>query len=119
MACEHKNCSTEENDWLPYEMDGFNFGLKPHPYCIHCGTVKNISQDRAKRIGYYVNIISKMEKSLRNLTKVQFRLIVKDLEKIDGFEDAYWMTGSCQKRIFINIVKKYCNISQDFIASFM
>lgn len=70
-------------------------------------------------MGHYINIISRMGESSKCITKVQSRLIIKELESIDGFEDAYWLTESSQKRIFIGTVKKYCNISEQFIASFL
>ena len=66
---------------LPYEFVGRSKGLKPHPYCIHCGVVKNISPDRAKPLGYYVNELAKMP-----ITKLQMRLIIKELEAL-GFDD--------------------------------
>ncbi|GFO95928.1 nucleoside-diphosphate-sugar epimerase [groundwater metagenome] len=46
-------------------------GLKSHPYCIQCGMIKNISSDRERPLGYYMNILSHLR-----ITKVQTRLIV-------------------------------------------
>ena len=104
--CKHESCGAVERVWLPYESEGRNRGLKPHPYCIHCGVVKNISSDRAKPMGYYMNILAKMP-----ITKVQMRLIIRDLENMD-FDDAYSMRGSRQEKVFSSVVQKYCNVSQ-------
>ncbi|MGB3459465.1 MAG: hypothetical protein WBB08_09285 [Halobacteriota archaeon] len=70
---KHESCGVTENIWLPYKYEGRSRGLKPHPYCIHCGRVKNISPDRAKPRGYYTSRLARM-----SITKVQMRLIVKE-----------------------------------------
>nr|CBH37228.1 hypothetical protein BSM_07050 [uncultured archaeon] len=99
---KHESCGVTENIWLPYKYEGRSRGLKPHPYCIHCGVVKNISTDRAKPMGYYTNMLARM-----SITKVQLRLIVKKLERI-GFDDTYSLTRSDQEKVFNQVVQKYC-----------
>jgi len=100
--CNHTSCGAAEKVWLPNESAGQVNGLKAHPYCIHCGVVKNISSNKAKPLGYYTNVLARMP-----LTKVQMRLMIKELENM-GFEDAYSMTKSAQDNVFISIVQKYC-----------
>ena len=119
MNCVHESCGNADKVWLPFEMNGLNKGLKLHPYCVRCGIVKNISSDRARRIGYYVNTLARLGRRTGGITKVQMRLIVKELEGSDGFEDSYSMTGHTQKDIFINAVKKYCNLSEHLISSML
>jgi hypothetical protein len=102
--CKHKSCGVAEKLWLPYEFEGRFVGLKPHPYCIHCGIVKNISLDRAKSVGYYVNRLARM-----CITKAQMRIIIKELENMN-FDDAYSMTKSAQDKVFISVVQKYCKV---------
>ena len=120
MVCDHKNCNSVENDWLEYVSDGKEHDLRSHPHCVYCGAIKNLdTDDKAKMIGYYINVISSMNGALKNMTKVQLRLITRELESIDGFEDRYSMTEFDQRRIFIKIVQKYCNVSEGFIASFL
>jgi hypothetical protein len=99
---KHENCGVTENIWLPYMYEERSRGLKPHPYCIHCGMVKNISTDRAKPMGYYTNMLARM-----SITKVQLRLIVKELECI-CFDDPYSLTRSDQEKVFNQVVQKYC-----------
>ncbi len=99
---KHESCGVTENIWLPYRYDERSRGLKPHPYCIHCGMVKNISSDRAKPMGYYTNMLARM-----SITKVQLRLIVKELERI-CFDDPYSLTRSDQEKVFNQVVQKYC-----------
>ncbi|MEA1864855.1 MAG: hypothetical protein U9N46_06620 [Euryarchaeota archaeon] len=120
MNCAHKSCDGDDKVWLPFEVAGANKGLKSHPYCVRCGVVKNISSDRARSIGYYVNVLARLEgRRTRGITKVQMRLIVKELEGCDGFEDSYPMTGYAQRNIFMDVVKKYCNLSEHLILSML
>ncbi len=110
MECTHVNSSNKV--WLP-RLD--NYLATPHPYCNNCGTVKNISGDRARRLGYYVNALQEIKKYLERkggkLTQVQTRLITKELQKNECFKDTYGVQGSAQKRTFINVVIKYTNLS--------
>jgi hypothetical protein len=96
--------------WLPFEKRGLMKGLKSHPYCVLCGTVKNISSDRARSIGYYMNILSNLP-----VTKVQIRLIAKDMEELEGFDDTFSMSSFTQEQFFINVVKKYSGLSEHMI----
>ena len=103
--CKHESCGAAEKVWLPYEYVGRSRGLKPHSYCIRCGVVKNISSDKAKPMGYYTNRLARMP-----ITKVQIRLIVKELE-IKDFDDTYSMTRTEQEKIFSSVVQQYCKVS--------
>ena len=117
MDCIHESCGSIDKVWLPFVVDDRINGLKPHPYCIHCGAVKNISTDKPKKAAYYINSLSRIDKQVFKLTKVQMRLIVKELESIKDFEDVYSMTRCAQEKTFIRIVKNYCSISERYIAS--
>lgn len=110
MSCDHKLCGNIQKVWLPYEVRGHMKGLKSHPYCLLCGAVKNISSDRAKPLGYFMNIVSSLP-----VTKVQTRLIAKDLEELEDFEDAFSISSFMQEQIFVNIVKKYSSLPEHTI----
>lgn len=112
MSCDHKTCGNIQKIWLPYEFRGHMKGLKAHPYCLNCGAIKNISSDRAKHIGYFMNILSRL-----HVTKVQTRLIANDLEEFGDFEDIFSITSFLQEKIFIDIVKKYSNLSEHTIKA--
>ncbi len=114
MKCEHKSCGSKERVWLPYVSRGSEYGLKSHPYCIYCGAVKNISSDLPKKIGYYINMLSKIRKSFR-ISDAQVRLIVNELKSKEDFEDPYWTTGHAQEKMFLALIKKYCNLSESTI----
>ena len=105
-------------------------GIEKHPYCAKCGTIKNITSDHAKAMGYYINILAEMRKTLilenkkgkgmiGKLTDSQLRLIVKELLEMGDFEDKYWRTKSSQKKIFINVMRKYRpDLPKHFIEKF-
>ena len=113
--CKHICCGAAEKVWLPYEFEGRSRGLKPHSYCILCGIVKDTSSrsKKAKGMGYYMDILARLE-----LTKVQIRLIAKELEGVK-FDDAKFMTRRQQKRLFIRAVKKYSSVREDRIRAFL
>ena len=119
MDCIHESCGSIAKVWLPFVVGGRMNGLKTHPYCIHCGAVKNISTDKPKKTAYYINSLSKIDKRVFKLTKVQMRLIVKELESIKDFEDVYSMTRYAQEKIFVEVVKNYCDISEGNITSIL
>lgn len=82
--------------------------------------VKNIGSDRARSIGYYMNVISEMEKHLTTPgAKVRIRLVAKELEKLEDFNDKYSMSSYNQEKTFTNIVKKYFQIPESVIQSFL
>lgn len=110
MSCNHELCGNIQKVWLPHEVRGHQKGLKSHPYCIACGMIKNISSDRARPLGYYMNILSHLR-----ITKVQTRLIAKEMEDLGDFDDAFSISSFLQEQIFIRIVKKYSSLSEKTI----
>ncbi|MCZ7355911.1 MAG: hypothetical protein O8C66_09075 [Candidatus Methanoperedens sp.] len=114
MKCEHKSCGSKEKVWLPHISREEVYGLKSHPYCIHCGAVKNISDDMPMKIGHYINILSKIRRSFR-ISDAQVRLIINELSSKEGFEDPYWSTGFAQEKMFLASLKRYCNLQENTI----
>ena len=120
--CKHECCGAAEKVWLPYELEGRSSGLKPHSYCILCGLVENMSSKskskskskKAKRKGYYMNILARL-----GITKVQIRLIAKELKRIPDFDNVNPMTRSEQEELFIRAVKKYSKVPEDTIRAFL
>jgi len=120
MKCKHEDCGHDEMVWLPVNTEPADTAR--HPYCRHCGVVRNLSADRAVGIGYFINALSSMKKLTRKeklITDAQVRLISKELMGLEDFEDVYWVRGSSQEDLFIKTVKKYCNLSEAYIKSFL
>ena len=57
-----------------------------------------------------MNILSQL-----SMTKVQTRLIAKDMENHGDFEDGFSISSFIQEQIFVNIVKKYSSLSEHTI----
>lgn len=120
MKCDHVDCGNIDKVWLPYMIRERPIVLKSHPYCVQCGMVKNIGSDRAKGTGYFINALSHIEKHL-NLpgSSIRMRLVAKELEKIEDFEDDYSMSKYSQEKIFICIIKKYYHLPDRTIQQFL
>ncbi len=114
MDCVHES---NRKDWVKMQ----NGIMKLHPYCNKCGTVKNVSSDKGKKISYFVETLSRLRKILEKrgykVSEAQIRLIVKELSEIEGFDDVWWITFSKQKEIFIRIVRKYIRVSKDLLEA--
>jgi hypothetical protein len=111
--CYHKSCGREYQEWLPI-FDCSD--IARHPWCINCGQVKNITDDRGKKLGYWMNILSKLE-LYYSIKQIQKRFIGKELKDNEEFNDIYGITGSFQKELFKKIIKKYCNIDIKIVDS--
>ena len=114
MGCIHE---AHKKDWLKTS----NYVMKLHPYCSKCGTVKNVSSDKGKKMNYFIVALYKLRKNLKRkgykISEAQIRLIAKELSQIDGFQDTWWITFSKQREIFVKVVKKYVKVSENVIRS--
>ncbi|MFP4000841.1 MAG: hypothetical protein ACLFSM_04460 [Thermoplasmata archaeon] len=113
LKCAHKST---DDDWLPLLQKDLELTLSLHPYCEDCGLVRNIGPDRPRKLGYYVDKLSELERYLEKeaskgdkskLTEVHKRLIVKEMEDEEVFTDLYGVLATTQEKKFVNIVKKY------------
>ena len=114
ISCNHDSCGREKRVWLP-TVDSLS-EIALHPWCKHCGLVKNISDDRAHRLGYWMNILSQVANHF-SLKEVQKHLIAKHLESHDCFDDVYSVTGSTQREVFVKTVSRICGLSERSVDS--
>jgi hypothetical protein len=116
MKCNHENAS--DRIWFPAE----NHLLAAHPYCSKCGTFKNVSSSRGKRLGYFANVLARLREDLElkgyKVSKAQIRLIMLELER-RGIDDVYALSYSKQKEIFIDIVGRFIRIPRERISSYL
>ena len=113
--CAHLECGREEQVWLP-SLDEGNGDIKKHTWCKACGIVKNISDDRPKKIGYWMNQLSIISNEL-SLKQCQKRLIAKEIESCECFHDLFGTFGSDQEELFKHIISKSANIRLTEIES--
>lgn len=115
--CQHESCGSGEKVWLPYYFRGRERGLKPHPYCILCGEVKNLSIEKPRELGYYMNILASLGKRYK-IAKVQIRLIALDMER-EELTDAYGLDRYQQEKLFVDIVTKNLNIPERVVLALL
>jgi hypothetical protein len=115
--CDHKSCGSSEKIWLPYLFRGHECGLKQHPYCVECGAVKNLSSERPREMGYYMNVIADIGHKIK-ISKVQIRLIAKEMELLE-LDDKYALDRHQQEKLFIEIVKKYIHVPEQAIGALL
>lgn len=113
ITCAHESHRT---DWLPMLGKRHELTLAPHPFCDRCGLVRNIGPDRPRKLGFYTDVLSKLEGYLENehsrggrhkLIEAQKRLIVKEMEEDELFQDLYGAKGSAQEDKFVEIFRKF------------
>ena len=81
-----------------------------HPFCIECGTVKNLTMPHAKPLGYYLDGLANLKESLEHsatydrLVQVQTHLIAQRLKTRPEFEDPYGTPGSVQLDTYIRAI---------------
>ncbi len=111
--CEH---TSRDKDWLALLKGKEKLTLAPHPFCDSCGLVRNIGPDRPKKIGYFIDVLSEIERYLKEeskkggkpkLIEAQKRLIVKDMQDEEIFNDLYGAMATAQKEKFVELVQKY------------
>jgi len=107
-GCEHQISGSKEKIWLPYYYEGRDRGLKPHPFCTECGLIKNLSSDRPRSIGYFMNVIAELGERYK-IAQVQTRLIVLEMEK-QSMDDRFGIDRQQQERLFIEITTRILNV---------
>jgi hypothetical protein len=110
MICTHVTCGKEEKVWVPRSHEN-GTDVEKHPWCKNCGDVKNISDDRPKNIGYWMNVLAIIASEL-DLAQVQKRLIAKKLQACEDLHDTYGTFGSAQEELFLSIVSEHCCLKQ-------
>lgn len=107
-ACEHNLSGSREKIWLPYYFEGRERGLKPHPYCTECGLIKNLSSERLRSIGFFMNLIADLGQR-HKIAKTQVRLIALEMERL-RLDDNFGMDRQQQEDLFVDIVVKILNV---------
>jgi hypothetical protein len=109
-GCDHKSCGGSEKVWLPYFYRGRERGLKPHPFCADCGLVKNLSSERPRDVGYYMNVLSVLGQRYK-VVQVQKHLVAMEMERL-ALDDGYGMDRKMQEKLFVEIVTRILNVPE-------
>ena len=109
-GCRHQVCGKQDRVWLSDTPDKFG-SIEQHTWCTECGLVKNRSEDRPKKIGYWMNKLGFICYEL-GITQTQKRLMAKRIEEEAYFQDSFGAYGSGQQELFIQIISIYCDTSR-------
>lgn len=107
---EHVDCGHRERVWLPKEVRA-EATLARHPFCVECGTVKNLSLPRGRPIGHYLSGLAGLRAYLERssdhakLAQVQSHLIAGRMLARKEFEDPYGTPGEAQLSAYVDIVR--------------
>ena len=113
-SCSHHVCGKENSIWL--QTKDLYSSVEKHLYCTSCGVIQNISDDRPRAVGYWMNKLGSISYEL-GLTQCQKRLIAKEIETNEYLTDSFGSFGSRQKELFVRIVSSFYDTSSiDFDA---
>ena len=121
----HTPAPPSERIWMDVYIDQ-DGRLAKHDWCLDTGIIKNQGGEVAKPKGFYITILNKMKyvlekelgrkKDAPKISQAQISLILKDLDKVDGFYDKWWRTESSQLETFIKVVQnRRPDLSKRFI----
>ena len=121
----HTPAPPSERIWMDVYLDQ-DGRLAKHDWCLDTGIIKNQGGEVAKPKGFYITILNKMKyvlekelgrkKDAPKISQAQISLILKDLDKVDGFYDKWWRTESSQLETFIKMVQtRRPDLSKRFI----
>ena len=122
---EHTPAPPSERIWMDVYLDQ-DGRLAKLDWCVDTGIIKNQGGEVAKPKGFYITILNKMKYILGKdlghkrdspkISQAQISLILKDLDKVDGFYDKWWRTESSQLETFITVVQnRRPDLSKRFI----
>jgi len=106
----HEECASRQRLWLDRERYS-PASAALHPYCVRCGTVKDLTLPRARPIGFYLAGLSRLctylEQSTLHpkLAQVQGRLIAQRLAASGEFADPYGTPGRQQIEAYADAVR--------------
>ncbi|HEX9708650.1 MAG TPA: hypothetical protein VGB42_01535 [Candidatus Thermoplasmatota archaeon] len=115
---EHADCGHEEMVWLPpSSREVEQRPLVRKSFCLRCGLVRNVGSDRARPIGYWVQVVIRIRNALERehrrsphaiakLPAAQVRLILRDILSTPGFDDPYAMTKSAQVELVLGAIHR-------------
>ena len=110
LAHGHRDCGPRDRVWLAREPRA-QATAAPHPFCIECGTVRDLTFPRAKSLGYYLSAVGRLSQYLERsmahakLAQVHRHLMASRLAARPEFEDSYGTPGQAQLEAYIHIVQ--------------
>ena len=110
QAHTHSDCSNRDRVWLEKEPNATATMVK-HPYCVACGTVRDLTWPRSRALGYYLSGIEALKEYLARspsnykLVQAQSHLIASRMATRREFEDPYGTPGQAQLDAYVDVVR--------------
>lgn len=126
VPCEHDETHPDKSIWVkPSPSERIHSPAQRRPYCKYCGRIKYTGSARAKKMGFYINVLKELQRKVEvlyrrkrtnhRLTKVQIRLILKELESDEDFRDRFSNNRYNQWIHFKEVVGHYCGIDEELM----
>ena len=126
VGCEHEESHKDDSIWVkPDISDRIHSPAQKRTYCKKCGKIRYIGSARAKKMGFYVNLLKEIQRkgdvlyrrkiTKHRLTQVQIRLILKELREDEFFNDHFCTHSYSQWERFRSTLKKYCPLPDEAI----
>jgi len=125
-VCVHEESHKDEAIWVkPDIKEHIHSPTQKRSYCKKCGKIKYLGSARAKKMGFYVNLLKEIQRkgdvlhrrgiTKHKLTQVQIRLILKELREDEFFLDNFCNHRYSQWDKFRETLKKYCPLPDEAI----
>lgn len=124
--CEHIESHKDHSIWVKPDLkERVHSPAQKRSYCKKCGKIKYVGSARAKKMGFYVNLLKEIQRksevlnrrgiTRHRLTQVQIRLILKELKEDEFFLDSFCTHSYSQWERFRDVLKKYCPLPEEAI----
>ncbi len=106
----HRDCGSRDRVWLAREPRA-EATAAPHPFCVGCGTVRDLTRPKAKPLGYFLSGVGHLAayqerfNSEAKLVQVHRHLITSRLASRPEFEDPYGTPGPRQLETYVDVVR--------------
>ena len=126
--CEHEESHSDHSIWVkPSPSERIHSPAQKRPYCKKCGRIKYMGSAPTKKMGFYINILKEVQRKIdvmyrrkitkHRLTQVQMRLVLKELNADEDFNDRFSNNRYNQWDHFKTTLKKYCDIDEELLDS--
>lgn len=124
--CDHDESHKDQAIWVkPDVKERIHSPAQKRSYCRKCGKIKYIGSARARKMGFYVNLLKEIQRksevlhrrgiTRHRLTQVQIRLILKELNEDEFFLDTFCTHSYSQWDRFRETLRKYCPLPEEAI----
>ena len=124
--CDHEESHKDLSIWVkPDIRERIHSPSQKRSYCVKCGKIRYLGSARAKKMGFYINLLKDIQRksdvlykrkvTKHRLTQVQIRLILKELREDEFFSDQFCNHRYSQWEKFRKTLMKYCPLPDEAV----